>query len=427
MIILSFLFQLEEDLLNYQEWISKKVTRPRLKPQVPNHLRNIDESPMPSASSLFDQEPDIISTQQHDKGILCIPEQHNKSIQVQPVMVHRLVGTRISRKRKLELEVLEEYSEEATPSAIGSTTDFTETESTNVLEIEKKLVGRNFMLNLIKTNPLAYIGVTKQCYWIVQYIEKQCKTPSLHIIVVLYKIKNNDTFARIKDLFEISIATLWRIFYKTLKVLKKFFMLLLFWPTAVDIKRNLPPVFRANEEYASVQIIIDCFEIEIEKPRKPINQALTWSQYKSCNTIKYLIGATPDGFINFVSEGYGGRISDMYLVEQSGFLEAVPQNATILADRGFKHLESHLAQKSVKVLRPPSVLKDVKMTKAEVIDSKVIASLRIHIERVIRRVRLFKLLKPHSVVNSKLINVLDDVVVVACGLINMQSPLIKSS
>lgn len=91
--------------------------------------------------------------------------------------------------------------------------------------------------------------------------------------------------------------------------------------------------------------------------------------------MKHLIGATPYGFINFISEGYGGRIADIYLVEQSGFLETVPENAIILADRGFKHLESQLVRKSVKVLRSPSVSKGTKITKAEVIDTKVIASL----------------------------------------------------
>lgn len=43
----------------------------------------------------------------------------------------------------------------------------------------------------------------------------------------------------------------------------------------------------------------------------------------------------------------------MYLVEQSGFIEDVPENAAILAN--FKHLESSLLQKSVKVLRSPTV------------------------------------------------------------------------
>ena len=35
--------------------------------------------------------------------------------------------------------------------------------------------------------------------------------------------------------------------------------------------------------------------------------AQTWSDYKSHNTIKFLIGITPTGFISFLSNCYGGR------------------------------------------------------------------------------------------------------------------------
>ncbi|CAG5041675.1 unnamed protein product [Parnassius apollo] len=173
-----------------------------------------------------------------------------------------------------------------------------------------------------------------------------------------------------------------------------------------------------NKDYSNVQSIIDCFEIEIEKPNKPVEQSATWLQYKNCNTIKYLISANPDGFITFISKGYTGRITDVKLVEKSGFLDIVKPNSVVLADRGFKHLESSR--------RPPSVSANKKMTKMEAIESKVIASLRIHIERVIQRVRLYKFLKPHSTINNKLVNCVDDAVVVNCGLINLQSPIKKN-
>lgn len=73
-------------------------------------------------------------------------------------------------------------------------------------------------------------------------------------------------------------------------------------------------------------------------------------------------------------------ISDVRLVEESGFLQVVPQNCTILADRGFKHLDANLNKQHVKLLRPPSVYSDLKPTKEEVLTTKVIASLRVHIE-----------------------------------------------
>ncbi|XP_063384367.1 uncharacterized protein LOC134670470 [Cydia fagiglandana] len=181
-----------------------------------------------------------------------------------------------------------------------------------------------------------------------------------------------------------------------------------------------PPV-----SWCRPQGIIDCFEVQIEKSSNPVDQSLSWSQYKGCNTAKYVISSTPNGFINFISKGYGGRISDVNLVEQCGLINHIPADCTILADRGFKHLETILNQKGVRLVRPPSVFRNQKQSKCEVLRTKVIASLRVHIERVIRRVRLFKLLKPHSTVNNKLLNMLDDILVVACGLTNLQTSIIR--
>lgn len=73
---------------------------------------------------------------------------------------------------------------------------------------------------------------------------------------------------------------------------------------------------------------------------------------------------------------------------------------------------------------PSSVVSGQKSSKAEVKFSKRIAALRIHIERVIRRVREFYFLKPHACVNHNLIYLLNSLVIIVCGLINLQEPLI---
>ncbi|KAJ8915475.1 hypothetical protein NQ315_003238 [Exocentrus adspersus] len=152
----------------------------------------------------------------------------------------------------------------------------------------------------------------------------------------------------------------------------------------------------------------DCLEIEIEKPTDPMKQALTWSEYKKCNTFKYLISCTPDGFINFVSNGFGGRISDVLLLEQCNYINVVPHGCAVMADRGFKHVDNLLKEKNCQLIKPPSVSSSTKPSKAEVIESKRIASLRIHVERLIRRLREFAYLKPHAVLNHQMLAYTDD-------------------
>jgi len=59
-----------------------------------------------------------------------------------------------------------------------------------------------------------------------------------------------------------------------------------------------------------------------------------------------------------------------------------------------------------------------------VLETKRIASLRIHIERVIGRLREFKTLKPHVLMHLSLVSNVDDIITIACALINLQKPII---
>ncbi|KAJ8670847.1 hypothetical protein QAD02_002106 [Eretmocerus hayati] len=153
--------------------------------------------------------------------------------------------------------------------------------------------------------------------------------------------------------------------------------------------------------YSNVQSIIDCFEIEIEKPSNALHQALIWPNYKRYNTDKYLLAVTGDGLITYVSYG--------------------------VADRGFKHLEHPLQKKNWTLMRPLSVSKDVKSTKEEVKLTKQVASIRIHVERVISRIRHFEILNIHSRVDNYLVPHSDSMVRIACGLVNLQTPVIKQT
>ena len=88
------------------------------------------------------------------------------------------------------------------------------------------------------------------------------------------------------------------------------------WPMKENIRAFMPSSF--FEKYPSPRVIIDGTEIFIEKPKNPDAQSATSSSYKNHNTFKVIM-VTPNGVPSFVSDVYGGRISDKELVKRSSF------------------------------------------------------------------------------------------------------------
>lgn len=315
-------------------------------------------------------------------------------------------------------------NQRGSPSVVTSSS-VTDSDSlvTDTSEATEKLKCLKNTVTLIQKKPLMYVGISKNCYFLIQLLHKHTNIKMEHILLCLKKIRLNSTFSELEDNFGISLSYASKLFSTKIPIIASFLRPFIVNLDRKLIKKNLPITFRHN--YHNVSCIIDCLEIDIQKPSKSLHQALTWSEYKKGNTVKYLISCTPNGLINYISHGFGGRTSDVAIVENCNFLDGLPQETYILADRGFKHLEQILHEKGMKLLRPPSVSAGTKLSKSEVRQTKIIASLRIHVERVIRRLREFHMLKQHSVINHNILRVLDHVIVIACALINLQDSLIK--
>ena len=78
----------------------------------------------------------------------------------------------------------------------------------------------------------------------------------------------------------------------------------------------MPEVFL--EKYLTTRIIIDVTEFAIAKLVNPDVQSATWSSYKNRNTLKILVGCTPNGALSFLSDVIGGPVSDKELTRKSG-------------------------------------------------------------------------------------------------------------
>ena len=115
-------------------------------------------------------------------------------------------------------------------------------------------------------------------------------------------------------------------------------------------------------------------------------RAQTWSSYKNHNTVKYLVACSPTGAVTFLSGGWGGRVSDKEITIKCGFLDWIERGDQILADRGFTVMEEVATMGGI--LEYPSFTKGkAQMSGGEVCYSRKTANVRIHVERVIGRMR----------------------------------------
>ena len=80
---------------------------------------------------------------------------------------------------------------------------------------------------------------------------------------------------------------------------------------------------------------MDITEIKVSIPFSLLLQSQTYSAYKSANKFKAFIAIIPAGHVTFVSALYTGSISDVQLVECSGFLGLLQRGDEVIADRRF--------------------------------------------------------------------------------------------
>ncbi|XP_062575195.1 uncharacterized protein LOC134237110 [Saccostrea cucullata] len=172
-----------------------------------------------------------------------------------------------------------------------------------------------------------------------------------------------------------------------------------FWPSKDIIKEHMPTDFA--KKFPNTRIILDATEQPIHKPSNLEAQSKTWSSYKHKNTLKTMVGITPNGAVSYISPAYGGSASDRQIIERSTLLnqDKFDSGDSIMADRGIL-VQDLFANQNISVNTPTLLKGKSQLSPEDIVRDRRVASKRIHVERVIGLAKRFKILK-HELPMSK--------------------------
>ena len=205
-----------------------------------------------------------------------------------------------------------------------------------------------------------------------------------HVVMTLMRLHLGLSRQDLGYRFGVHCSTMCHVFATVIDVLLQRLKHFIVWPEREVLHKTLPMDFRKH--CPGCVVIVDCLEVFIDRPSALLARAQTYSSYKHHNTAKYLIGITPHGIVSFISNGWGGRVSDKYLTENCRILNNLLPGDPVLADRGFD-IKDSVGLYCATVTLPAFMKGKAQLSGIEVEQTRRITNLRIHVERVIGNVR----------------------------------------
>jgi hypothetical protein len=244
------------------------------------------------------------------------------------------------------------------------------------------------------------------------------------LVLYFMKLKSAATFRNIASIFGIHYITASKIFTAVLKAHYEVAKDSIWWLTREEVQETMPDSFKLH--YPDTRVIIDASEIKIQCPCSVDACVLCYSTYKSSHTCKFLVGIAPCGLVTFMSRAWGGRVTDCHITNESGILNLLEPGDGVMADKGFPHIKEDILGRGGFLIMPPFFTKDHhgQFREGENKECYKIASVRIHVERAIRRLKTFGVFR---FLDHSLYKHINRILIVIAFCINNFGPLIKDA
>lgn len=241
-------------------------------------------------------------------------------------------------------------------------------------------------------------------------------------VLTLIRLRRNFDISHLAFLYKVSESTVSNTINTWINYMYLRLGSLCIWPSREQIAKLMPESMK--EKYPNVRCIIDCVEFKVETPSSLVLHKTMYSDYKSHTTVKTLVGIAPGGGFTFISNSYPGSISDKEIVVKSGFLNPNlwEQGDTVMADRGFL-IEDYLKPLGVGLEIPDFLKGREQFSVNETVNSQQIANERIHVERMIQRLKCYHIFD--RVIPLNMFGSLNQIITVCAMLSNFQEPILK--
>ena len=189
--------------------------------------------------------------------------------------------------------------------------------------------------------------------------------------------------------FGVDKSTISRNCRRALKVMRALGEETLGWPEPPRRGQG-KNIDQALRDYPDLLAIVDTTEQRVQRPGDDEDQKRHYSGKKKAHTRKTAIVVNERGRIRGVSSSTPGAQHDLKHVVESGVMDEIPEEVTVIGDAGFDGLSNYYPQRSIGT--PHKARRNHRLTPDHKLANREFSSVRIVVENTLSHMKHFKVL-----------------------------------